>query len=302
MQDVELTPGERRSKLRNVLIVAAAYTAGALLYKFVFFENLGHTSLMFIGVPGILAVLLALAPKPGTAKGSIIKGVTFALLLVAPLLGEGYLCILMASPLFYAIGLAVGAAFDHQREGDRALRLSLASVVLLLFSLEGVVPAFTHSRTETVTVTRDIAAPADRIAATLAQSPDITTPLPRFLRIGFPRPLAATGSGLAPGSPRAIHFAGAEGDPPGDLIMRVAESTPGHLRFTTISDTSKLTQWVRWQSSDITWTPLDATHTRLTWATTFERQLDPWWYFTPWERHAVREATNYLIRSNATPR
>jgi len=84
-------------------------------------------------------------------------------------------------------------------------------------------------------------------------------------------------------------------------VMRVAEHRPGYVRFETISDGSKLTQWIRWDSSEVEWTPTDATHTLVTWHIHFERQLDPAWYFAPWERAAVRVAAGYLIDANATP-
>ena len=288
---------ERKEKLRNVAVVAAAYVVSALLYKFLFREGLGHSSLLFIGLPGVLAILLALTPRAGTAKGGIVKGITLALLLVAPLLGEGYLCILLASPLFYAIGLAIGAGIDASR--NRTSTLSCAAVVVIVLSLDGIVPV--HTRRETVSVTRVVAAPAAQIREALAGSPDIATPLPRFLRLGFPRPIAVSGSGLELGAIRTIHFTGAEGDPPGDLTLRVARANAGEVLFIATGDTSKLTQWILWQSSEVQWQPVDATHTRVTWETTFDRQLDPWWYFAPWERYAVRKATEYLLTANATP-
>jgi len=288
---------ESKQKLRNVLVVAAAYLVSALLYKFLFHEGLGHSSLLFIGLPGVLAILLALAPRAGTTKGGIVKGITFALLLIAPLIGEGYLCILMASPLFYLIGLLVGAAIDASR--NKQTTLSCAAVILVILSLDGIVPV--HPRRETVSVTRVIPASAAQIHDALAATPDIATPLPIFLRLGFPRPIAASGAGLAIGAARTIHFTGAEGDPPGDLTMRVAQASDNHVLFLAIADTSKLTQWVEWQSSLVQWQPLDATHTRVTWQTTFGRQLDPWWYFTPWERYAVRKSTEYLLTASATP-
>ncbi len=298
MQDPEKPSGlERREKLRNVLVVAAAYLVSALLYKFLFHQGLGHSSLLFIGLPGVLAILLALAPRAGTAKGGIVKGITFALLLIAPLVGEGYLCILMASPLFYLIGLLIGAAIDAIR--NKHATLSCAAVLLMLASLDGIVPA--HPRRETVSVTRVIPAPASQIREALAQSPDVAAPLPRFLRLGFPRPVAASGSGLVVGATRTIHFTGAEGDPPGDLTLRIAQATDGEVLFLSTGDTSKLTQWVVWQSSLVQWQQVDSAHTRVTWQTTFDRQLDPWWYFVPWERYAVRKSTEYLLTANATP-
>ena len=42
------------------------------------------------------------------------------LLIVAPLLGEGYLCIIVASPLFYLVGIIVGRITDHQRKKRNA--------------------------------------------------------------------------------------------------------------------------------------------------------------------------------------
>jgi hypothetical protein len=288
---------EQKEKLRNVLVVALAYVVSALLYKFLFHEGLGHSSLLFIGVPGVLAILLAMAPRAGTAKGGIVRGITLALLLIAPLVGEGYLCILLASPLFSAIGLAIGAAIDIGR--NKTNTLSCAAGLVILLSLDGIVPP--HHRRETVSVTRIVAAPAADIRNAIANPPDIATPLPRFLRLGFPHPIAASGSGLDIGATRTIHFTGAEGDPPGDLTLRVARVNPSEIQFVVTGDTSKLTQWIQWRSSLVQWRQVDATHTRVTWQTTFDRQLDPWWYFLPWERYAVRKSTEYLLTANATP-
>jgi hypothetical protein len=288
---------ERNDKLRNVLIVAAAYTVSALLYKLLFHEGLGHSSLLFIGLPGVLAILLALAPPAGTAKGGIVKGITFALLIIAPLVGEGYLCILMASPLFYAIGLAVGAAIDASR--NKTTTLSCTAVIVIVLSLDGLVPV--HTRHEVVSVTRVVLAPAEEVRAALAGPMNIAAPLPRFLRLGFPHPIAASGSGISLGRTRTVRFSGAEGDPPGDLTLRVVSANERSVQFLVTADTSKLTQWVLWRNSSVEWQSIDPTHTRVTWQTTFDRQLDPWWYFAPWERYAVRKATEYLIVANATP-
>jgi hypothetical protein len=274
---------------------------GGLFYRFIVERGVGHTSLMFIGIPAVLAILLVLAPTPKTATGSILRGMTLALLVVAPLVGEGYLCILFASPLFLAVGLLVGTLVDHSR-AKRSTTLSCIAPILLLMSLEGVVPQLTHNRAQSVEVTQIVNAPVSRVETALAQSPDIATALPRFLRIGFPRPLQVHGSGLSLDSLRVVHFAGAEGDPPGDLVMRVASAGPGYVRFETVSDSSKLTQWVGWRSSEVSYDAVDVGRTRVTWRITYDRELDPYWYFGPWEQFAVRQAARYLINANATPR
>jgi len=283
----------------SVVAIIVAFAAGAFLYKLLMRERLGHSAAMFLGIPAVLAILLALAPKAKTATGGILKGITLALLVVAPLLGEGYLCILFASPLFYIVGIVVGLAMDRQRRKQDA---TLSCVVLLLLPMcfEGVIPQLTFNRAQSVEARRVVAAPANEIQHALADGPNVRTPLPLALRIGFPRPLGTWGEGLAVGDTRTIHFAGAEGDPPGDLVMRVTERHPGYARFETVSDQSKLTQWVQWTSSEVEWKALDEGHTTVTWRIDFMRQLDPAWYFTPWERAAVKEAAAYLIDANAT--
>jgi hypothetical protein len=284
----------------RAVAVVAAFTVAATLYRVLIDKHLGHSAAMFLGIPAVLAILLALTPKAQTATGGILKGITLALLIVAPLLGEGYLCILIASPLFYIVGILVGLVVDWHRE-KRNVTLTCIALVLLPMCLEGVVPQLTVNRNQTVEVTRIVAASTDEVEKSLSLSPRIVTTLPGYLRIGFPRPLEAHGEGLSIGASRTIHFAGAEGDPPGDLIMRVTERSSGHLLFQTLSDSSKLTQWIKWDSSEVDWKPIDATHTAVTWKLHFERQLDPAWYFVPWERAAVHEAARYLIEANATP-
>jgi hypothetical protein len=298
MSYAEDQPYEQRN--RRILIgFILAVSCGSLLYRLLLHEHLGQTAAMFLGIPAVLAILLALAPKAETATGAILKGITLALLIVAPLLGEGYLCILIAAPLFYVVGIVVGLAADWRRE-KREDTLMCVAVVLLPFCLEGVVPELTFHRTQRVEVRRIVDGSEEEVWRALARSPRVDATLPRFLRIGFPRPLEARGSGLAPGAARTIHFAGAEGDPPGDLVMRVTESRAGYVRFETVSDGSKLTQWLLWKSSEVRSRAVDRDHTEVAWTIEFDRQLDPAWYFTPWERYAVGKAAAFLIEANAT--
>ncbi len=284
----------------GVIVVVIAFTCGAILYRYLRLEQIGGTAAMFLGVPAILAIALALTPKAKTVTGGILKGITLALLIVAPLLGEGFLCILIASPLFYLVGIVVGVIVDSSRKG-RGATLSCVALVLVPMCLEGIVPQLTWNRAQVVQVSRLVAATPSAVEAALAESPRLETVLPRYLRIGFPRPLEARGTGLAAGSTRVIHFSGAEGDPAGDLVMRVGERRPGFVRFDAVRDDSKLTQWLRWDYSEVRWSAKDAGHTEVVWTIGFERELDPAWYFVPWERSAVRAAAGFLIDANATP-
>ncbi len=306
-QPVETTPDlewkrlEVNNSRRMFVIVIVAYAVAALLYRYLIAHDLGRTGAMFIGLPMVLALGLALAPPARTSTGSIMKGITLALLLVAPLLGEGYLCILIASPLFYLVGALIAVIVNGSVKERRGGKLSACALLMLPFCMEGTIPMLTVPREQTVLVERVVPASLTAVSSALAGPLQTSTPLPRLLRIGFPRPIAAWGSGINIGDTRTVHFTGAETAPPGDLTLRIVASEPRHLRFAVVSDHSKLTEWMRWRESEVTWNSVDATHTRVVWTVRFDRDLDPAWYFGPWERVVVAKATEYLIAANATP-
>jgi hypothetical protein len=283
----------------NAIWLILAVAVGSTLYRLIVWRKLEQTSLLFIGIPTVLAILVTLTSKAKTVKGSIAKGITLALLMSGPLLGEGFICILMAAPLFYLVGLAAGAAVDAKNK-KRNTTLTCVALFLLPMSFEGTSPQLSWNREETVSVSEIVSANVDAVEQAVSQSPRTDLPLPYYLRLGFPRPTQAQGSGLEAGSTRTIHFAGGEGHP-GDLVMRVEESRPGYVRFVAVADHSKIAHWLDWEASEVQWQALDARHTRVTWTLNFKRRLDPAWYFGPWERYAGRLAAEYLIHANATP-
>ncbi|PYV76793.1 MAG: hypothetical protein DMG96_12870 [Acidobacteria bacterium] len=132
-----MTDGERKKfdGARWMLIfLILAVSAGTVMYKLTVREHLEQTSLLFVGIPAILAIILALTPKAKTALGAILKGLTVALLLSAPLLGEGFICIVMASPIFYGVGILIGVLVDENRK-YRQTTLSCLVLVLLPMSI-----------------------------------------------------------------------------------------------------------------------------------------------------------------------
>lgn len=298
MNDTEKKLSLSSSQWRLIFLIVAV-SVGSVLYRLIVFGRLEQTSMLFVGIPAILAIILAMTPKAKTAPGGIIKGLTLALLLSGPLLGEGFICILMATPLFYVVGLAVGEIVDRSRKKRRAT-LSCLLLIFLPMSLEGTSPRLSFDREETVQASRVVQTSEQDVLLALSRSPRTDLPLPLYLRMGFPRPVEARGEGLEVGATRTIHFAGGEGRP-GDLLLQVEESCPGYVRFRAISDRSKVAHWLDWKSAEVRWTAIDAQHTRVDWTLHFERRLDPAWYFGPWERYAAHLAASYLIRANATP-
>lgn len=293
-------PDERerfRTKQLRLVAVCLAFAIVSLLLRFVYMRRLETTSVLFVGVPTVLSVLLALTPRAPSVMGMVMKGITLGLLMSSILFGEGVVCILIAAPLCYLVGALVALAVQWF---NRRQALSIVVLPLTLLSLEGTNDRLSFDRDETVTVRRIVAASPSDVEAALGGPMRFRTDLPAFFKIGFPRPVEARGRGLSVGDPRFVRFAGGEGSP-GDLVLLVAERRADGVTFGAIKDGSKVAHWLEWQQATVSWQSVDETHTAVVWTLRYRRGLDPAWYFGPLERYAVRLAAGYLVDNLATP-
>jgi hypothetical protein len=288
----------RRKKL-NLIAWILALAIVSLLLRLVYYTHNEITSLMFVGIPTVLAVLLALTPSAKSSVGIAARGVTIGLLISAILFGEGVVCVLMAAPIAYVVAISVAVAVSQSRPKGPAV-MGLALLPFVCMSFEGVSHRLSLPREQTVHVDRLVAARPEEVEATLAGPISFHKRLPVFFRMGFPRPVSARGTGLERGAERTIHFAGGEGHP-GDLLMQVESRDSSGVIFRAVDDRSKIAHWLTWRSAEVRWRAVDANHTAVTWTLHYRRGLDPAWYFVPWEQYGARLAAGYLIDNLATP-
>lgn len=287
---------------RQLLAVIAGAVVAGLAFRAMRTAGLDHTALVFVGIPALLAVAVTLTPRPGSVNGVVMKSTTLALLIAGTLMGEAFVCVLMASPLIYAVALLVAGAVQRQRM--KMGRSGAAYAPLLVFvaasvpALEGVAPRLSFPREHTVGISRVVAATPDEVRATLAAPPRFDRPLPRFLRLGFPTPGATSGSGLRVGDRRTVMFA--HGHHGGELVMEVTRVEPHRVVFTPVSDGSYLVHWLTWRSAEVRWAAVPG-GTSVRWTMKYRRRLDPAWYFAPLEKYGVGLAARYLIETVATP-
>jgi hypothetical protein len=292
---------EQRHARIGVLGLIVVVAVAVLGYQAMAGTGLRQTAALFIGIPALLASAAAFVPTQ-SAIGIASKAVTIGLLISMMFLGEGMLCILMTAPLFYAVAIGVGYIADTSTRDPRG-RTFLALLVIAPMSLEGVTPALSFNRDVTVTATRIVDAPADLIAAAVSATPRFDRPLPRLLEFGFPRPVAVA---VHDGTVR-IEMRGGEtklnGMEPrvGTLVLAPDGRGDGFAAWRAVSDDSHMRHFLTWQSSRVTWEAIDAGRTRVTFAITYQRDLDPAWYFGPIERFVVQRAADYLITAVATP-
>ena len=269
----------------------------SVLFRVLVLGQKEQSALMFIGLPTAMAMLIAYMPRAASATGMIMKGITLFLLLLGILLIEGFICILMAAPLFYSVGFIIGIFVDKaraKREFDKRFRIVILPA-LVLMSLEGISGILSFPRDEAITVSRDVTlTPADA-RAQLARGPEfVLSELPAFLKLGYPAPHEIEGSGLELGDTWRIHFAGGEGKP-GDLTAKVVESGPNHIRVARVKDTGHIAHWLDWQEAEWTIEPAGS-GSRVTLTMRYRRLLDPAWYFKPIERHGVKMAGEYFLQ------
>ena len=104
---------------RRLLALIAILFVGSLCYRLLVAKHLEQTSLLFIGLPALLAALVTLAGPAQSSLGLVIRAVTLFLLLSGILLGEGFICIAMAAPLFYLVAGIIWAIFQIGRASCR---------------------------------------------------------------------------------------------------------------------------------------------------------------------------------------
>ena len=161
----------------NMVAVILAVTFAIMWYLVTVAKHLEQTSALFIGIPAAIAIMVALAPRAKTVTGAILKALTIGLLISGVLLREGFICILMAAPIFYVVGIIVGLSIDSARK-KRATMTCLLLFAFVPMSFEGTSQRWSFTREESVTVERVVAASSAEVEAALAQSPSVDGSLP----------------------------------------------------------------------------------------------------------------------------
>ena len=300
--------GAQKRLIGFVLVLAVVNVA----YRLVYLTGTSRTAALFVGIPTLLAIGLALLPRSRSATGMLLKGSTLALLIACVVLPEGLLCLLFAAPLTALIAVVVGGAVDWSRrrgrgEGTGMLAVSLP---LLVLSLEGMVGS-PFNPEDAATATATVQASPAEVRAALAATPSFAVDFPTFLSVGFNRPVQATGSGLDVGDRRVIAFTGAaHDDQPANLFactaqrpdgaraemrLTVAESIPGRVVFRVEDDQTMLPRWANLERAVVTWRPTGGGGTRVEWRLEYRRLLYPTAYFGPLERFGMGQAARYLL-------
>lgn len=301
----------RFTKSQWQLFFAVLILGGLGLYFFVLKENgLNDSAALYVGLPVLLALAMSLTPKSKSVTGTTMKVLTIALLLSAPVLQEGFICIIMATPIFYGIAALIAKPIDKHRkkkaEGDNSANLQVAaiSVFMAVAALEGTHESLTFDRYNQVEHSRIVHADIESVREYLAKTPTFDKPRPIFTRL-YPLPKSVEGSGLEVGDQRKLHFVYNKwlyfNAHKGDTIFRITESNDNYIRFDVPHDDSYLSNYLSWQSSEVFLEKAGENATKVTWRLSYKRKIDPIWYFGPLQYYTANLTAETLIDNVADP-
>ncbi|MFG3436075.1 hypothetical protein ACGF0J_02415 [Nonomuraea sp. NPDC047897] len=293
----EPDPRHQRRARRLLAAVLAALFAAFLAYRVLHAGQLEQTAAFYVGIPAVIAITVALTARPKSATGLIMAVITIGLALSGPLLGEGVVCLVVAAPLFYLLGLAFGLLIDwtRTRQNGRGAHLLIAPLLVVMVS-EGATEATSLPRDTTVSAVRATAGAAE-VERALAGAPPFGPFRSAFLRAGFPVPVTAEGQGLQVGAVRHITFTprrslgiGARPEPR-SMTLRVKQRAPGSVVFEVVADTT-LARWLELREARFAWTDAE-----LTVSLRYRRTFDPAWYFGPIQAYGAGQAAGYLAET-----
>ena len=293
--------------LFGLILCAGIFAVG---YRVLMHQQLAQGAALFIGLPVILGTVVALATAPRSPIGMVLKVTTLCMCVIAPLLGEGAICLAMAAPLIFGvIGLTAVIIRVITRAGAQRGRVSCCALLVglspLLWEPAAKQPGWQDLRPlDEVRTTVELLASPAAVWGALAESPaDLdAAPLPEFLRLRLQAgPRTVTGRGLQVGATRRIRL---DSD---QYVGTVTRSEPQQRVTFAVAEESaapgeRIALWLRFVEVEFQLTEKSG-HVQLTQVTRYRRLLDPGFYFAPLERWGVRAMHRYtlgLIAHNLT--
>lgn len=286
-QDAPLYPEDSTSSKRLTLaaILLAAMLA-SLFANFLNDENFTNTGIYFVVIPGLIAIILSLLPFFPTQTGfGVFRATMIAIFASAIVVREGFICVLLASPL---IALVVGLITYASRQSrkNRTSAVLALPMLLLLGAAEGTLYEF--ASTITVEETRQLDISSEDLVASLAEPAVLPEIEPLLFALPFPEPTSFEGSGLELGSTRRIDFSDG-----GAIDLEISSVTETSVTWTFVETTTSLDEWMTIHHATASWTE-NSNGVELTIEIEFDRELAPAFYFDPVQRWGVGELAEVL--------
>lgn len=294
--------------LTYVLIVAVAATLMSALIG----SRLGHSGLMYVGFPWLLALAILFFELRGNFA-SIWTGLfKFGFYMLAVMIGvsllmrEGFICVLFFIPIYMVIGVFVFLIYvvvqiveAARRQWLKRFQSVVVPVLVLLMSLEGTTDSLSFDRWNHVYAETETHLSRAALFENLRQPMDLNRDRGWLLGI-FPMPYDIVMTDLQPGEVHIVktryHRWFVTNTHEGEVHLLIKDVTPDEIVTEVIHDTSYVSTYLSLQGTSIRFAALDHGGTRVSIALTYRRNLDPAWYFHPLQRLATTQFAGFLLK------
>ena len=316
MKRLTLHPNARRW-----LLLLAWSLAGGVLVRGLHYAKLDTTALMYLGLPWLVALLLALIPiaeRPKSdepsepaRKTSTVRGALIVMLGSSVLLGEGFICVVMFLPiyLFVVVFMAIAnraAKAAQAREGSKWQSVHLVPLLLGLLALEGTHPTLSFERSGSVTVEQTTSFDRTQLWNNLQKPMVLNRSAPSGLSKIFPQPYQIDINSFEVGALHTVHYKYARwfwtNVHEGSLELQIdelrEEPTATRLSARITNNTSYLANYLDLQRISLVFTGEPEAANSVSIQIDYRRTLDPAWYFSPLIKLALRGTASYLIQTH----
>jgi hypothetical protein len=303
---IQLT--ERYGRKRVILLT---YLLGvgvvAAIMHFLMFNNLYHSSLLYVFIPYCISVVITFFRSYDEPKSRLQRFVSHILtalsvfLSTSLLVGEGFVCIAFFAPIYLIVITAsylISSVTDTHNNG-RNNKYSLAvPVIVLVMSLEGTTASLSLPRDTFVEVNRSTTLSIDQIKENLAKPFDLNKKRHWMISI-FPMPYHIEAGSLNAGDIHTVytryHRWFVTNTHEGQSEILIESVSANRVKTRVLSDTSYFSTYLKGSGTEISLLPNNRGGTDITLRIEYQRKLDPAWYFHPLQKFGVSKMGELII-------
>lgn len=283
--------------IKYLLGLLSIVSVFVILYMTLEYYGRQRSIAIFVGIPLILGWMIGLMQFKNPVAVAF-QYTTLVLCVIAPLVGEGLICILMAAPIVYPIVLIV--AYVRSRLADRDNHRNLSSVMLILPFLYTGYFEDPHAvgKLESLNSTVIVDVAPEALWNTLEDMNwNIPDNRPVMLKLGYPVPQKIISEKSRLGNKRRIVFNN------GTIVGTITKSVAGRELVLALDYEDArgefFNRWVDLVEMRFELKPLDTQRTELTHTAVYHRKLPLGFYFRPIEKFSASILENYLLTSFA---
>lgn len=300
-----MTEGPKPIWIRYMLILGAV----TLLTRLGLDSRFATTSLFYCLVPYVIGVILyVFIPQPkGWSRTKRIGRHLLATLIVmlasSAILFEGFLCVIMAAPIYIFFALLAIIMTPHKADPERfkkadVFMVSFVPLAVIVISIEGLTDTTSFPREEVITRAHIINLNPAQIHANLERPLHLEEGRSHFLSL-FPLPERIDAPAFAAGQTHKAFFTyrrwGFTNVHRGETHLHIKTVEPLLIETEITKNTSYFSHYLTLHGTRIEMVPQTNGTTQVTMTIRYRRDLDPAWYFGPLQRRAIGDSADYLI-------